>query len=157
TNTKTQAVTVTAPSGGGTPTANFSFVTNGLTANFTDSSTDAGGTISAHSWNFGDNQTSTATNPSHTYAAAGTYNVSETVTDSANGKTNTKTSAVTVTAPSGGKTFSNNSPYAITDNGFVLSPITVTGISGNAPASLKVSVNIAHSWSGDLEVVIYAP
>ncbi|MGH8041493.1 MAG: PKD domain-containing protein, partial [Rudaea sp.] len=54
--------------GGGTPSANFSYVTNGLTATFTDSSTDSGGTIGSHSWTFGDGGTSTATNPSHTYA-----------------------------------------------------------------------------------------
>ncbi|MDG2538278.1 protease pro-enzyme activation domain-containing protein [Dyella jiangningensis] len=85
---------------GGTPTANFSVVTNGLTATFTDSSTDSGGTISSHAWTFGDGGTSTATSPSHTYAAAGTYNVTETVTDSASGKTSSKTSSVTVTSSS---------------------------------------------------------
>lgn len=85
---------------GGTPTANFSVVTSGLTATFTDSSTDSGGTISSHAWTFGDGGTSTATNPSHTYAAAGTYNVTETVTDSASGKTASKTSSVAVTSSS---------------------------------------------------------
>ncbi|HET6554592.1 MAG TPA: protease pro-enzyme activation domain-containing protein [Dyella sp.] len=83
---------------GGTPTANFSFVTSGLTATFTDSSTDSGGSISSHSWTFGDGGTSTATSPSHTYAAAGTYSVSETVTDGTSGKTSSKTSSVTVSS-----------------------------------------------------------
>ncbi len=87
------------------PTANFSFVTSGLTATFTDSSTDPQGnaTITGHSWNFGDSTTSTATSPSHTYAAAGTYSVSETVTDSG-GLSNTKTSSVTVAVSSCGGT-----------------------------------------------------
>jgi PKD repeat protein len=85
---------------GGTPTANFSYVTNGLTATFTDTSTDAGGTIGSHSWTFGDGGTSTATNPSHTYAAAGTYSVTETVKDSVNNTSSSKTSSVTVTAAS---------------------------------------------------------
>jgi serine protease len=89
-------------SGGGTPTANFSFTTSGLTANFTDSSTDSGGTIGSHSWTFGDGGTSTATNPSHTYATGGTYTVTETVTDSANGKTSSKSSSVTVSSGGGG-------------------------------------------------------
>ncbi len=99
TNTKTASVTVAST--GGTPTANFGFVTNGLVATFTDSSTDSGGTISSHSWTFGDGGTSTATSPSHTYAAAGTYSVAETVTDSVSGATNTKTSSVTVVVSSG--------------------------------------------------------
>ncbi len=86
--------------GGGTPTANFNYVTNGLTATFTDTSTDSGGTIGSHAWTFGDGATSTATNPSHTYAAAGTYSVKETVTDSVNSTTSSKTSSVTVTAAS---------------------------------------------------------
>ncbi|WP_232820879.1 protease pro-enzyme activation domain-containing protein [Dyella sp. C11] len=86
---------------GGTPTANFSFVTNGLTANFTDSSTDSGGSITSYSWTFGDGGTATTASPSHTYAAAGTYSVTETVTDGASGKTSSKTSSVTV---SGGST-----------------------------------------------------
>src|SRR6185437_737667 len=51
--------------------------------------------------NFGDGATSTATNPSHTYSAAGTYSVSLTVTDNS-GATNTKTQSVTVTAAGGG-------------------------------------------------------
>jgi len=88
--------------GGGTPvnqapTANFSVSTSGLTATFTDSSTDVDGTIASRSWNFGDGTTSTATNPSKTYAAAGTYNVSLTVTDNS-GATNTRTTAVTVSS-----------------------------------------------------------
>lgn len=83
---------------GGTPTANFSYAASGLAVTFTDSSTDSGGTISTHAWTFGDSSTSTATSPSHTYAAAGTYSVTETVTDSVSGTTSAKTSSVTVTS-----------------------------------------------------------
>ena len=88
------------------PTANWTSSVSGLTATFTDSSTDpqGNGTITGHSWNFGDGGTSTATSPSHTYAAAGTYTVSETVTDSG-GLTNTKSASVTVnSSPSCGGT-----------------------------------------------------
>ncbi|SHM38797.1 PKD domain-containing protein [Rhodanobacter sp. OK091] len=88
--------------GGGTPVANFTDTISGLTVNFTDSSTDTGGTISSHAWTFGDGGTSTATSPSHTYAAAGTYSVTETVTDSVSGATNSKTASVTVSGGGGG-------------------------------------------------------
>ena len=91
------------------PVANFTFTTSGLTASFTDTSTDSDGTIASRSWNFGDGTTSTATNPSKTYAAAGTYTVTLTVTDNG-GATNTRSSSVTVTAGGGGTVLSNGVP-----------------------------------------------
>jgi PKD repeat protein len=130
--TGTTAVTITGTSGslthsttmslivntsGGTPTANFTFATSGLAVTFTDTSTDSGGAISAHSWTFGDGGTSTATSPSHTYTAAGTYSVTETVTDSVNGHTSSKTSSVTVSG--GGNVLSNGVAVAV--------PSTATG------------------------------
>lgn len=42
---------------------------------FTNLSSVSSGTISAYSWNFGDGNSSSATNPTHAYAAAGTYRV----------------------------------------------------------------------------------
>ena len=88
-------------SSGGKPLANFGDIISGLTASFTDSSTDTGGTISSRAWTFGDGATSTATNPSHTYAAAGSYSVSLKVTDNT-GATNTKTQSVMVSGGGGG-------------------------------------------------------
>ncbi|GAB2553767.1 PKD domain-containing protein [Rhodanobacter koreensis] len=96
--TSSKTASVTVASAGGTPTANFTDTVSGLTATFTDSSTDAGGTIGSHAWTFGDGSTSTATSPSHTYAAAGTYSVTETVTDSVDGQTSSKTASVTVSS-----------------------------------------------------------
>ncbi|MER6632669.1 collagenase [Streptomyces sp. NPDC000987] len=84
--------------GGGTnqaPTAAYTFSVSNLTANFTDQSTDADGTIASRSWTFGDGATSTATNPSHAYTTAGSYSVKLTVTDN-NGATNSVTKTVTV-------------------------------------------------------------
>jgi PKD repeat protein len=95
TNTTTKAVTVAAANQA--PVANFSSSVAGLTVNFTDSSTDADGTIASRSWNFGDSTSSTAQNPSKTYSAAGTYSVALSVTDNG-GASNTTTKSVTVTA-----------------------------------------------------------
>jgi len=39
----------------------------------------------------------------------------------------------------------------------VFSPITMSGVSGNAPATLPVSVNIQHTWRGDLVIDLVAP
>lgn len=77
------------------PTANFTFTTNALTANFTDTSTDSDGTVTAWAWNFGDGGSSTQKNPSHTYASAGTYNVTLTATDD-DGATDPESKSVTV-------------------------------------------------------------
>ena len=78
-------------------TPNFSIATSGLTATFTDSSTDIGATITGYAWNFGDGSTSTARSPVHTYVIAGTYTATETVTDST-GKTASKSAQVPLAA-----------------------------------------------------------
>jgi subtilisin family serine protease len=53
--------------------------------------------------------------------------------------------------------FENTTDYPIRDNATVESPITVSGISGNAPSDLKVEVDIRHTYSGDLQVDLVAP
>ena len=95
----------TTGGGGGNapPVANFTSSVSGLTASFTDTSTDSDGSIASRSWNFGDSTSSTLANPSHTYGAAGSYNVSLSVTDNA-GATGSKTQAVTVGSSSCGGT-----------------------------------------------------
>ncbi|MFB7595077.1 M4 family metallopeptidase [Streptomyces sp. NPDC056160] len=58
----------------------------------------------------------------------------------------------------GGTSFENTSNVNIPDYGSaVTSSITVSGRSGNAPSNLQVSVDIVHSWSGDLQIDLVAP
>ncbi|HEV8380340.1 MAG TPA: PKD domain-containing protein [Gemmatimonadales bacterium] len=93
TGTTSKSVTVNQP-----PVATFTFSCNGLTCSFTSTSSDPDGSIAAYSWTFGDGGTSTAQNPSHTYAQGGTYTVKLTVTDN-RGATASASKSVTVTAP----------------------------------------------------------
>ncbi|MCZ0982120.1 S8 family serine peptidase [Streptomyces diastatochromogenes] len=65
--------------------------------------------------------------------------------------------AVLNTTPPTGTVFTNAADVQIPDNTTVTSPITVTGIAGNAPATLKVGVDIKHTWRGDLVVDLVAP
>ncbi len=89
------------------PTAGFTFNCTELSCTFTDTSSDDNG-VTGYSWNFGDGNSSTAANPSHTFAADGTYTVSLTVTDTA-GQTDTTSQSVTVqTADQGSLSLSAN-------------------------------------------------
>jgi PKD repeat protein len=72
---------------------------DGLTFDFAGTATN-GSASTTYSWNFGDGATSTAQNPTHTYAAAGTFNVSLTVTDGANTDTATQQVTAGTTTPS---------------------------------------------------------
>jgi carboxypeptidase T len=60
--------------------------------------------------------------------------------------------------PPPGPTFENTADVNIPDAGAAVnSPITVTGVSGNAPTDLQVSVNIVHTYRGDLQLDLVAP
>jgi PKD repeat protein len=115
------SLTVLGPLGSNTlPQANYITITNvvpvasfianpaagaaPLLVNFTDSST---GTITNHSWTFGDGNTSVAVSPSHTYSNAGVYSV-----------------ALTVSGPDGSSV--TNRPDLITVTNTVNAPPTVT-------------------------------
>jgi hypothetical protein len=82
------------------PTVGFGSSCNGLTCDFTDSSSDPGGSILSWSWDFGDGVTSTDQNPSHSYDAGGEYQVRLTATDNA-GEAGSATQTLTVSPPEG--------------------------------------------------------
>ncbi|MEU3609527.1 S8 family serine peptidase [Streptomyces sp. NPDC035033] len=65
--------------------------------------------------------------------------------------------AVGGSTPPAGKYFENLTDVTVSDNTTVESPITVSGVTGNAPATLKVGVNIKHTYIGDLKVDLIAP
>ena len=63
------------------PAAAFSHTVSGLTVSFENASEIFDGYQPSNEWTFGDGQSSTDKNPSHTYAAPGSYSVKLVVTD----------------------------------------------------------------------------
>jgi hypothetical protein len=59
----------------------------------------------------------------------------------------------------GGSTtvYSNTTAIPVPDRGSATSTINVSGRSGNAPSTSKVSVNISHARRGDLRLTLIAP
>jgi hypothetical protein len=62
-------------------------------------SSDVDGTIAEFAWDFGDGNTGTGVNPTHTYAAPGDYTVSLTVTDDDGNPSGPVSQVVTVVGP----------------------------------------------------------
>ena len=61
--------------------------------------------------------------------------------------------------PPPGTVFENLNNVNIPDypGAAVTSNIAVTGVAGNAPSTLKVDVDIKHTWRGDLVIDLIAP
>jgi len=101
-DTTSRSVTV---SGGGTgnqnPVASFTDDCTNLDCSFSDTSTDADGSIASWSWDFGDGNNAVSQNPSHSYSSDGTYTVTLTVTDS-EGAQDSTSNDVTVSSGGGG-------------------------------------------------------
>ncbi len=92
---------------------------------------------------------------SGTPTTVGSSSVTVTVTDSA-GKTGTASFTWRVST-GGGNVFENTADIAIPDAGEpITSPISVSR-TGNAPSNLQVSVDIVHTYRGDLVVDLIAP
>ncbi len=91
-------------------------------------SSDPDGTIVSYDWEFGDGVTGTGISPTHTYAAAGNYNVTLTVMDDsgATDSAGTTASIGTVNQP---PVANANGPY----NGTVSVPVTFNGTGSNDP------------------------
>lgn len=82
------------------PIASFTYDCSDLTCRFTDTSTDADGTVVGWEWTFEEGSSSTNQNPGHTYTSGGTSMVTLKVTDDA-GATATTAQQVTVSSTAG--------------------------------------------------------
>jgi PKD repeat protein len=97
------AVSDVADPGNQPPVADFDFACNNQTLACTfdaSDSSDPDGSVVAWAWNFGDGSTGSGEVVSHTYASAGTFTVTLTVTDN-EGATDTTSQVISVGAPPG--------------------------------------------------------
>jgi thermitase len=81
------------------PTASFNHFCTGLACSFDGTaSSDPGGSIVSYAWDFGDSSTGSGSSVTHTYASAGIYTASLTVTDN-NGATNSTSQSIITSEP----------------------------------------------------------
>jgi PKD repeat protein len=102
---------------------------------FTDDSRDDDGSIASRSWEFGNGETSTEANPSTTFAAEGSYDVTLTVTDDA-GDSDAVSKSVTVSSVPSAPPAANFS--------FSCSGLTCTFTDGSTDPDGKIT---AWSWT----------
>lgn len=130
------------------PTADFAYTptspTDSDTIQFTDTSTDIDGTITAWSWEFGDGETSTLENPTHQYGDEGSYLVNLTVSDNDSASDDVqKTLVVTNGIPSAHIDSIDPSPAKTGTS------VTFTGHGEDGTHSL-----IAYEWTSNMSGVI---
>ncbi len=94
--------------------------------------TITGGSNVTYAWNFGDGTSGTGANPTHLYAAAGSYTAVVTATNSVD--TKVASTVVKVDVPIAGLTASNDGP-------------TVLGGNTQLTASITGGTNVTYSWN----------
>ena len=139
--TDTETVDITVTPGNQPPTvAPAADVTSGLaplTVNFTSNAADSDGTIASVEWDFGDGNTSTDADPTHVYAAVGTYAATVTATDDLGAVTSDSIN-ITVNA--------NQAPTAVAqaDATSGKTPLTVN-FDGSTSSDVDGTV-VSHEW-----------
>nr|WP_319372973.1 right-handed parallel beta-helix repeat-containing protein [uncultured Methanobacterium sp.] len=140
---------------GDPPVANFTVDTSSgtapLTVHFTDTSTNH---PTSWMWNFGDGNSSTEQNPTHTYNAWGIFNVTLTVNNSGGGSSEVKTGFINVL----GSVFNSrtNSSYvsiqgAIDDVSTLAGDIIIVNV-GNYTENVVVNKNLVLSALGFVNI-----
>jgi PKD repeat protein len=128
----------------------------------TFSGTPSGGTAPyTFAWSFGDGSTSTSQNPSHTYAAAGTYSAHLTITDAAGGAANATALTITVnpppTATASAGALAGDAPAAVTFTGGASSgtaPYTYSWAFGDGGTSASRNPSHTYTAAGTYDAVL---
>lgn len=120
------------------------------TVSFTDATTSNDGAPAyTYSWNFGDGNTSTLQNPTHQYAAGGTYTVTLTVTNTNGGLTDVVSHNVDIVITPQAVISVHSSivstPIPLSIGTIDYKSYTITGVSNGANPSTVVTGSIAHT------------
>jgi gliding motility-associated-like protein len=145
------------------PVANFNFTPacSGAPVIFNNTSTVVSGSTPSWSWDFGDVTSSTAQNPSHSYASGGTYNVILTVTTAA-GCTSSLSQSLTINPTPVAAFIANSMCYvdSVTfSNTSSISTGSITGYSwdfGDATTSTLLSPDHYYATAGTYNVTLIA-
>ena len=127
--------------------AGFTSVVDGATVSFTDHTTTSKDNYKdlVYSWNFGDDETSSEINPTHTYKASGDYNVTLIVKDKNSTATDTYVQTVSVVVPENHKPVAS---YTADLNG-----LTVKFTNKSTDADPEDKDNLTYVWNfGDGEI-----
>lgn len=132
---------------GAPPVAAFTSTESGLTSTFTNNSTVSSG--ATYTWDFGDGNTSTATDPTHTYTTDGTYTVCLTATDPCGSETTCQSVTVSSCAnPVVGFTVAGTSPtFNFTNNSTTTGTTTYAWDFGDGNTSS--AMNPSHTYTAD--------
>lgn len=138
-----------------TATAGFTKSINGTTVTFTNTSTNA----NSYAWDFGDGGTSTATNPTHTYATDGVYTVVLSAINAC-GTVTTSQSVTIVTPPTAGFSANNTTgcaPFTVQFNNQSSANATTFAWSfpgGSPSSSTAASPSVTYSTPGTYTVTL---
>jgi PKD repeat protein len=151
TDAQTNPVAVTAATTNQPPVANFDLPAScnaGTPCGFHNTSADADGTIASSHWDFGEGGSADTPDATHTFATAGTYNVTLTVTDDKGAASAPVSKSLTVSAPT--------SQSCTTTRGTPRTVDCLITIDGTKPVTVKfVVVSTDCSFSGnDLYVTV---
>ncbi|MDQ1730827.1 MAG: trimeric autotransporter adhesin [Pseudonocardiales bacterium] len=157
----------TPPPANKPPIAAFSSSCTDLSCSFNgSSSSDPDGTIASYAWDFGDGSTGTGAQPAHTYAAAGSFSVTLTVTDNS-AATGAVSHSVTATMPAliasdrFARTVSNGfgtadvgGPWSVTGNPANFSVAAGTASMRLATAGTQLTATLAAVSSSDTDLTV---
>ena len=145
-----QPVTINCP----VPTPAFSFTSAGLTTDFTDGSTVSSG--ANYLWDFGDGNTSTQTDPTHVYAASGTYTVCLTTMDMCGADSTCQTVVVNdCTNPIADFTITDNDPsYDFTNSSTTTGTTTYSWNMGDGGTYSTMDASHTYTANGTYTVTL---